>query len=293
MAYMKKPIDAATLEQAFVMLGAHIRKGLKQVLIISAVHFEEEHLRQLAAEKEYKLHFEQVGSVADAAACINKQPYDCVIIHIGASIQLQEARHINQHLSDKKIPIIIHLDEDISASDEMEFRKISGIIIRSAVTANNRLLDELELFLHKMQGAETKTTGAVMAELSDHTLRNKKILVVDDDMRNVFALSAVLESNKMQVLTASDGRESLEQLKKHKDTDLVLMDIMMPEMDGYEAMQRIRKELKMTDLPIIALTAKAMAGDRDKCIEAGASDYITKPVDMPKLLSLMRVWLTK
>lgn len=293
MAYMKKPIDAATLEQAFVMLGAHIRKGLKQVLIISAVHFEEEHLRQLAAEKAYKLHFEQVSSVADAAACINKQPYDCVIIHIGASIQLQEAKHINQHLSDKKIPIIIHLDEDISANDEMEFRKISGIIIRSAVTANNRLLDELELFLHKMQGAETKTTGAVMTELSDHTLRNKKILVVDDDMRNVFALSAVLESNKMQVLTASDGRESLEQLKKHRDTDLVLMDIMMPEMDGYEAMQRIRKELKMPDLPIIALTAKAMAGDRDKCIEAGASDYITKPVDMPKLLSLMRVWLTK
>ncbi len=293
MAYMKKPIDAATLEQAFVMLGAHIRKGLKQVLIISAVHFEEEHLRQLAAEKEYKLHFEQVNSVADATTSINKQPYDCVIIHIGASIQLQEAKHINQDLSDKKIPIIIHLDEDISANDEMEFRKISGIIIRSAVTANNRLLDELELFLHKMQGAETKIAGPVMADLSDHTLQNKKILVVDDDMRNVFALSAVLESNKMQVLTASDGRESLEQLKKHKDTDLVLMDIMMPEMDGYEAMQRIRKELKMIDLPIIALTAKAMAGDRDKCIQAGASDYITKPVDMPKLLSLMRVWLTK
>jgi CheY-like chemotaxis protein len=117
--------------------------------------------------------------------------------------------------------------------------------------------------------------------------------VVDDDMRNVFALSAVLESNKMQVLAAGDGRESLEQLKKHPDTDLVLMDIMMPEMDGYEAMQRIRKDLKMAHLPIIALTAKAMAGDRDKCIAAGASDYITKPVEMQKLLSLMRVWLTK
>ena len=112
-------------------------------------------------------------------------------------------------------------------------------------------------------------------------------------MRNVFALSAVLESNKMQVLTASDGLESLDQLKRHPDTDLVLMDIMMPEMDGYEAMQQIRKGLKMTDLPIIALTAKAMSGDRDRCITAGASDYITKPVDMQKLLSLMRVWLTK
>jgi len=293
MAYLKKPIDTDTLEKAFSMLGDHIRKGLKQALIISAVHFEEDHLHQLAAEKAYKLHFEQVTTVSEAAACIEKQQYDCVIIHIGASIQLQEAKHIYQHLSDKKLPIIIHLDEDISAADEMEYRKISGIIIRSAVTANNRLLDELELFLHKMEGTDAKVTGHLQATASDSTLINKKILVVDDDMRNVFALSAVLESNKMQVLTASDGRESLEQLKRHPDTDLVLMDIMMPEMDGYEAMQRIRKELKMASLPIIALTAKAMAGDRDKCITAGASDYITKPVDMQKLLSLMRVWLTK
>ncbi len=293
MAYLKKPIDTYTLERAFGMLGDHIRKGLKQVLIISAVHFEEDHLHQLASEKEYKLHFEQVTTVPEAAASINKQRYDCIIIHIGASIQLQDAKYIHQHLLDKALPIIIHLDEDISAADEIEFRKISGIIIRSAVTANNRLLDELELFLHKMEGAETKTTSQLLTAVSDHTLTGKKILVVDDDMRNVFALSAVLESNKMQVLAASDGRESLEQLKKHPDTHLVLMDIMMPEMDGYEAMQRIRKDLKMTDLPIIALTAKAMAGDRDKCIAAGASDYITKPVDMQKLLSLMRVWLTK
>lgn len=293
MAYLKKPIDTDTLERAFGMLGDHIRKGLKQVLIISAVHFEEDHLHQLAAEKEYKLHFEQVATVSEAAASIGKQQYDCVIIHIGASIQLDEAKHIYQHLSDKKLPIIIHLDEDITATDEMEFRKVSGIIIRSAVTANNRLLDELELFLHKMEGVDTKTTGHPVTAVTDRTLINKKILVVDDDMRNVFALSAVLESNKMQVLAASDGRESLEQLKKHTDTDLVLMDIMMPEMDGYEAMQRIRKDLKMINLPIIALTAKAMAGDRDKCIAAGASDYITKPVDMQKLLSLMRVWLTK
>lgn len=293
MAYLKKPIDTDTLERAFGMLGDHIRKGLKQALIISAVHFEEDHLHQLAAEKEYKLHFEQVTTVSEAAASIDKQQYDCVIIHIGASIQLEEAKHIYQHLSDKKLPIIIHLDEDITAADEMEFRKVSGIIIRSAVTANNRLLDELELFLHKMEGVDTKTTGHPVAAVTDRTLINKKILVVDDDMRNVFALSALLESNKMQVLAASDGRESLEQLKKHPDTDLVLMDIMMPEMDGYEAMQRIRKDLKITNLPIIALTAKAMAGDRDKCIAAGASDYITKPVDMQKLLSLMRVWLTK
>lgn len=147
-------------------------------------------------------------------------------------------------------------------------------------------------FFIKCTSLIKKTDSINTALLNDKTLVNKTALVVDDDMRNVFALTAVLESNKMQVLTASDGKEALAQLKKFPDTDIVLMDIMMPEMDGYEAMQRIRKDLKMTELPIIALTAKAMAGDRDKCITAGASDYITKPVDMQKLLSLMRVWLT-
>jgi len=293
MAYLKKPIDANSLEKAFQMLGEHIRKSLKQILIVSAVHFEEQDLHQLASEKDYKLHFEQVLDIDTAKKSISELNYDCVIIHIGGSIQLQEAKQISQFVVDQKTPIIIHLDDDINQADEMEYRKISGIIIRSAVNASTRLLDELELFLHKMQKSDKKTeSGMNVSVLNDQSLLNKTVLVVDDDMRNVFALSAVLESNKMKVLTASDGREALEQLKKFPDTHIVLMDIMMPEMDGYEAMQRIRKDLKMMELPIIALTAKAMAGDREKCITAGASDYITKPVDMQKLLSLMRVWLT-
>ena len=275
------------------MLGEHIRKSLKQILIVSAVHFEEQDLHQLASEKDYKLHFEQVLDIDTAKKSISELNYDCVIIHIGGSIQLQEAKQISQFVVDQKTPIIIHLDDDINQADEMEYRKISGIIIRSAVNASTRLLDELELFLHKMQKSDKKTeSGMNVSVLNDQSLLNKTVLVVDDDMRNVFAFSAVLESNKMKVLTASDGREALEQLKKFPDTHIVLMDIMMPEMDGYEAMQRIRKDLKMMELPIIALTAKAMAGDREKCITAGASDYITKPVDMQKLLSLMRVWLT-
>lgn len=293
MAYLKKPIDANSLEKAFQMLGEHIRKNLKQILIVSAVHFEDQDLHQLASEKDYKLHFEQVMDITAAGKKFNGLNYDCVIVHIGGSVQLQEAKELSRLLADQKTPIIIHLDEDISQADEMEYRKISGIIIRSAVNANNRLLDELELFLHKMQQSDKKADmGNSFSVMNDQSLVNKTVLVVDDDMRNVFALSAVLESNKMEVHTASDGKEALEQLKKFPETDLVLMDIMMPEMDGYEAMQRIRKDLKMMDLPIIALTAKAMAGDREKCIAAGASDYITKPVDMQKLLSLMRVWLT-
>ncbi|MFW2477320.1 MAG: response regulator [Sediminibacterium sp.] len=293
MTYLKKPIETSALEQAFSLLGEHFQQGVKQVLIVSAEHFEENDLHKLAAEKDYKIHFQQVISIADANKLVAEQKFDCLIVHIGSTIQLADAKQIHQQVAGKQLPIIIHLDEDISTTDEIEFRKISNIIIRSGITANNRLLDELELFLHKMAENDQTRSSQLTIPDNDQSLSNKKILVVDDDMRNVFALSAVLESNKMQVVAASDGRESLEQLKKHPDTDLVLMDIMMPEMDGYEAMERIRKDLKMQELPIIALTAKAMAGDRDKCIAAGASDYITKPVDMQKLLSLMRVWLTK
>lgn len=126
-----------------------------------------------------------------------------------------------------------------------------------------------------------------------NNLNGKKILIVDDDMRNVYALSTALESEEAEIISAADGKESLEMLKMHPDTHLVLMDIMMPEMDGYEAMNHIRKTLNMHQLPIIALTAKAMAGDREKCISAGASDYITKPVDIQKLMSLIKIWLSK
>lgn len=195
-------------------------------------------------------------------------------------------------MKEQTIPIIIHLDGEVNAAEEMQYRKVSDIIMRSTHLANNRLLDELELFLQRMQEVAQRPVANSGSLVDDNTLKNKKVLVVDDDMRNVFALSAVLESNKMQVIAAGDGREALEQLHRNPGVDLVLMDIMMPEMDGYEAMQQIRTEMKLTELPIIALTAKAMAGDRDKCIAAGASDYITKPVDMQKLLSLMRVWLS-
>lgn len=293
MAYLKKPIDALTLEKAFNMLSDHIRVGIKKILIVSSVHFAEDDLQRLALAKSYQLAFEQITSPDEVAGRLQQQHYDCLIIHIGGPIQLPQAQQIHEWLEARQIPMVIHLDEDISQADDMQYRKLSGIVIRSAVSANARLIDELELFLHKMEVGERKTESSIPVITDDSILANKRILVVDDDMRNVFALTAMLESNRMEVIAASDGKEALQQLKANPDTNLVLMDIMMPEMDGYEAMQRIRKEMKLVKLPIIALTAKAMAGDREKCIAAGASDYITKPVDMQKLLSLMRVWLSQ
>ncbi|RYE16406.1 MAG: response regulator, partial [Sphingobacteriales bacterium] len=192
--------------------------------------------------------------------------------------------------------IIIYLDEDLSSKDEVQLKRLSDVIIRDSSQSKDRLMDELELFLYKVQEVENAPfpKSAFTESLSSETtLQNRKVLLADDDMRNVFALTTLLEDNDMQVVTANDGKEALALLEEHSDIDIVLMDIMMPEMDGYEATKLIRANKKYAHIPVIALTAKAMQGDRERTLEAGASDYITKPVDNARLLSLMRVWLTK
>ena len=156
-----------------------------------------------------------------------------------------------------------------------------------------RLLDETALFLHRVEAnlPEPKRSMLERAQKTDPVLQGKKILIVDDDVRNIFSLTAVLERQEMEITSAESGKEVLSILEKAPNLDVILMDIMMPEMDGYEAMRAVRKMAKYKKLPMIALTAKAMKGDREKCVEAGASDYITKPVDTEQLLSLLRVWL--
>jgi CheY-like chemotaxis protein len=204
---------------------------------------------------------------------------------------VQGLQLIQRELHDHRVPVIIYLDTDISPADELQLKKISDVIVRDSPSADSRLKDELELFLFKVEEADQQQDQKnYTPQVSDVSLLGKKVLLVDDDMRNVFALSNALEMQQLTVIPAADGKEALEILKTEKGIDLVLMDIMMPEMDGYEAIKSIRDDLK-NKIPIIALTAKAMTGDREKCIEAGASDYITKPVDVQKLLSLMRVWL--
>jgi CheY-like chemotaxis protein len=156
-------------------------------------------------------------------------------------------------------------------------------------------LDETALFLHRTISNLPKSKQLIINNLYDKeaAFHSKKILLVDDDMRNLFALSKILKERGMEIIKAENGKNALEMLELHPDIDLVLMDIMMPEMDGFEAMKRIRSSMKFKKLPVIALTAKAMKDDKQKCIDAGANDYITKPIDIERLLSLMRVWLSK
>ena len=296
LAYVKKPIDREGLEKAFDTIGTYLHEHIKKVLIISATHFKDESLKQLFHERHHDVTFTQVATIENAKQNLTTEKYDCLIADIGNNVAdgINDLQLIQQELHNHSIPVIIYLDTDISPADELQLKKISNVIVRDSPSVNSRLKDELELFLFKVKEInEQPNQKSYNIPINDSDLIGKKILLADDDMRNVFALSNALEIQKMVVITAADGNESLAILKKNPDIDLVLMDIMMPEMDGYEAIKKIREDLKMSKIPIIALTAKAMTGDREKCIAAGASDYITKPVDVQKLLSLMRVWLTR
>ncbi len=295
LAYVKKPIDKKGLEKAFETIGTYLSENIKKVLVISDSHLIDENLTQLFWDKQNDVSFIHEPSLDNARERIHAEKFDCLIVDIGNKIAegIRDIQLIRNEMEAQPIPVIIYLDTDISPADEWQLKKVSNAIVRESPYKNSRLKDELELFLYKVEESRNNPVPiSGPASINDDGLKGKKILLVDDDMRNVFALSNALEIQKLDVIAAADGRESLNILAKNKDIDLILMDIMMPEMDGFEAIKKIRGELKMTNIPIIALTAKAMTGDREKCLEAGASDYITKPVDISKLLSLLRVWLS-
>jgi CheY-like chemotaxis protein len=191
------------------------------------------------------------------------------------------------------LPIIVYTGKDFTSHEETGLRRVAESIVVKYVKSPERLLDETALFLHRVETdlPESKRRMLQQVHQTDAVLAGKQVLIVDDDVRNIFALTSILERQRMQVTFAENGREAIARLQSATGMDIVLMDIMMPEMDGYETIRAIRQIDALAFLPIIALTAKAMKGDREKCIEAGASDYIPKPVDIEQLLSLLRVWL--
>lgn len=296
LAYATKPIQQKDLEGILGIISKQLNEGGKKVLLLAGSHLTRESIDPLLNERQFDLLCDYADSADMASKLLSQQVYDCIIADIGDDVEqgIKELQTIQAAVSPRQIPIIIYLDKDLTADNERQLNKISHILIRDSFLAKNRLMDELELFFYKVQSVKKRPQPQPYSDTNsiDTTLPGRKVLLVDDDMRNVFALSTLLESQQMTVVTAGDGQEALDLLQQHTDIDLVLMDVMMPNMDGYEATRHIRKNHRYLDLPVIALTAKAMAGDREKCIEAGASDYITKPVDNAQLVSLMRVWLT-
>jgi CheY-like chemotaxis protein len=191
------------------------------------------------------------------------------------------------------LPIVVYTGKELSEKDEERLRTVAQAIVVKEADSPERLLAETSLFLHRAETSlpELKREMVEQSLRHDPELKGRKALIVDDDVRNAFALTSALEDYDIEVLHAENGREAIEILDQNPDVEVVLMDIMMPEMDGYETMRAIRRIERFKDMPIIALTAKAMKADHDKCIEAGASDYIAKPLDMDQLLSMLRVWI--
>ena len=295
LAYVKKPINLEGLNLAFNKISTYIKQNFKNVLLVSPDYFQDKNINAIFQQRLKSVTFYNASSIHEARGITENKHIDCIIVDLGNEWQenltsLQDWRSVskNQH-----IPFILLINNDIPEAEENKLKPFAEAIVRNDLSVNDNLITELDSFLYQVKKSEKSTIQAIMNESTLKDLSGFKILIVDDDMRNVYALSTALESENADIISASDGRESLEMLKIHADTDLVLMDIMMPEMDGYEAMGRIRKERKQLNLPIIALTAKAMEGDRQKCIAAGASDYITKPVDIQKLISKIKSWLSK
>jgi len=241
------------------------------------------------------VHTTAVGSGAEALTALQAQTFDCMVLDLGLPDMTGFAliEKIQKELGLSGLPIIVYTGKDLTPQEETELRRVSESIIVKDVKSPERLLDETALFLHRVEVdlPESKRQMLQQVHQTDAVLAGKGVLIVDDDVRNIFALTSVLERQRMRVVYAENGRQAIARLQSTPGIDVVLMDIMMPEMDGYETMRAIHQIDAFTSLPIIALTAKAMKGDREKCIEAGASDYIPKPVDTEQLLSLLRVWL--
>ncbi len=295
MAYLEKPASKEDLEKTLQQLTEFIDKRVKHLLIVEDDPIQQQHIVELIGNSDVE---SIVAKDAKAALeLLKQQKFDCMILDLilpdMSGIQLLE--HIRKQPAHQTLPVVVYTAKEVTDAEEKQLRQLADQIVIKSVKSPERLLAETTLFLHRVESKlpEAKREILQTINVQDEELKGKTILVIDDDSRNLFAITSSLEKYGLQVLTAENGKEGINSLKKHPEIKLVLMDIMMPEMDGYEAMQHIRKVKKYQQLPIIALTAKAMKEDREKCLAAGANDYLTKPIDLERLLSLIRVWLYK
>ena len=293
--YLMKPISKKDLEEAFGKIEKFANRKMKNLLIIEDSENSRKAMRILIGNGDVKCL--EAGTGKEALALYEQNDIDCIILDIGLpDISGFDLIHKLEHVKGHNIPpIIIYTGKELTKEENKELEKYSETIIIKGIKSEERLLDETALFLHRTVSNLPESKQAIIHNLYDKesVFHSKKILLVDDDMRNVFALSKILEDRGMGIIKAENGKVALKMLDIHPDIDMVLMDIMMPEMDGYEAMKRIRSQAKFQKMPVIALTAKAMKDDKQKCIDAGANDYIAKPIDVERMLSLMRVWLSK
>jgi len=291
--YLSKPISLEKVDDTFHKLENMIVSPVRKLLVVEDDSTQRDSIKALIGNGDVET--VMVGTGGEAFSELNRNHYDCMILDLGledmSGFELLEK--IRKSDSCSTIPVIVYTGRDLTQDEDKLLRRYTESIIIKGVKSPERLLEESALFLHRVEAnlPSDKQQMLKMVHNKEAALSDKTVLLVDDDMRNVFALSSILEEKNMNVVVGRDGLEGVQKLNERDDIDIVLMDIMMPNMDGYEAMQKIRKDRKNKNLPIIALTAKAMKGDRNKCLDAGANDYLAKPVDANKLISMLRVWL--
>jgi CheY-like chemotaxis protein len=291
-AHATKPLNQEELEQVFEKIEQTDAGKIKRVLLVEDDDRMRHSIKKLIGNRDVKV--DEAATGGQAMEALRSKRYGCLVLdlhlpdmHGGDLLKRMEEEGMELP------PVIIHTAQDLTEKEEMDLRERAKSIVIKDVRSQERLLDEVSLFLHRTVSDMPERKKQMIRNLhqTDVLLMNKKVLVVDDDMRTTFALSRLFSERGMKTFKASDGEQALQVLDQEPDTDIVLMDVMMPVMDGYETMKRIRAQERFRKLPIIALTAKAMPEDRKKCIEAGANDYLPKPVDQKRLVSLMRVWL--
>jgi CheY-like chemotaxis protein/signal transduction histidine kinase/HAMP domain-containing protein len=292
-AQLTKPVTREALDATFTNIRAFIDRRVKKLLVVEDDDVERASIVELIGNHDVEV--TAVATGQEALDAIEEHTFDCLVLDLGlldmSGFELLEELRTEGRLA--QLPVIVYTGRELSKREEHELRRVAETIIVKDAKSPDRLLDETALFLHRIQEHLPESKRRMLEQLrhADPVLSGKTVLIVDDDLRNTFALTSALEQYEMRVVQAENGRDGIETLKSHPGIDVVLMDIMMPELDGYDATRTIRALPQFRDLPIIALTAKAMTGDRDLCLEAGASDHITKPVDTDQLVSLLRVWL--
>jgi CheY-like chemotaxis protein/GAF domain-containing protein len=294
-AVLQKPVEHAHLDEQFRRISEFVERGVRRLLVIDDDPTQRDAIVELIGTGE-DVEITAVGSSEEALELLEGDgAFDCMVLDLKLP-KMSGFALLEKVKSDERfrtLPVIVYTGSDLTRREETRLKKYAETIIVKDVRSPERLLDETALFLHRIESRLPAEKRRMLEQLhtTDEIFKGKKVLIADDDVRNVFALASVLERQGMDVRFAENGNEAIACLQEDPEIDLVLMDIMMPELDGYEAMRRIRSEKQFAKLPIISLTAKAMKGDREKSIASGASDYITKPVDTDQLLSLMRVWL--
>jgi HAMP domain-containing protein/CheY-like chemotaxis protein/signal transduction histidine kinase len=291
LGYLVKPDNKDSLQQAFDELKEFVERPMRNLLLVEDDEIQQMSIRELIGNGDVKTTV--VGTGKEALEALQTEKFDCMVLDLGLpdmpGVELLE--QIKNQPESRSIPIIIYTARDLMKDEETHLRKLAENIVLKDVRSPERLLDETALLLHRNAAKLPERQRKMLETLHQGVLENKKVLLVDDDIRNIFAMTSVLERFKMNVISAENGKDAIELLLDNKDVDVVLMDIMLPTMDGYTTMRAIREIDGFKHLPIIAVTAKAMKGDREKCLAAGASDYLSKPVDTEQLRSVLRLWL--